>query len=180
MHLAACLPPRALPPSLPRRSGCERRRAARRSWRAATSSTPSSTSGCSSRCRHPPRPRHPRHPSQPCQPCQPLHALAPPPPQKPIRRKDPVAIREGFKRVERWTKHIDLFNKARLLQKHTTPATVVRKACNRSSTRLQPRQHAPATVAARACNRSSTRLQPPPRRTSSSCRSPRASTGLSP
>ena len=69
------------------------------------------------------------------------------------RRKDPVAIREGFKRVERWTKHIDLFNKARLLQKHTTPATVVRKACNRSSTRLQPQQHAPATVAARACNR---------------------------
>ena len=40
--------------------------------------------------------------------------LAPPPPQKPMRRKNPVAIREAFKRVERWTKHVDLFNKARL------------------------------------------------------------------
>ena len=44
-----------------------------------------------------------------------------------MRRKDPVAIREGFKRVEQWTKHIDLFNKARLLQKAHTPVTIARK-----------------------------------------------------
>tara|TARA_B100000795_G_C22738770_1_gene414415 strand:+ start:168 stop:269 length:102 start_codon:yes stop_codon:yes gene_type:complete len=31
-----------------------------------------------------------------------------------MRRKNPAAIREAFKRVERWTKHVDLFNKVRL------------------------------------------------------------------
>ena len=207
---SACLPTahRSASLSLRLRSGCERSRAARRSWRAATSSTPSSISGCSSRYRHPLRLCTLRtlgtlrtlHPctSAPLHLCT-LHHCAPAPlrlstsaplhPSIPANLSTRLAPRHR-RRSQCAAKTPSPSAKPSSASSGgpSTSTSSIRHACNHS-TRACKHSTQNCNRSAHACNhsntsppardRSNTHQQPRPRRTSSSCRSPRACTGPS-